>query len=161
MKTIILESPFAGEVERNLAYVRECMRWALTRGMSPFASHALYTQPGVLDDNDPDERKLGIAAGLEWRRVADLSVFCVRYGWSGGMVGALLSAKAENRPYIVIDVDDSPNRLLPGDVVRFPDNDEGMVRLAANENGMVRVACADGRLYDCRARILTPVRQAA
>src|SRR4029077_21043205 len=34
------------------------------QGGGPFASHLLDTQPGVLDDQVPDERRLGIAAGL-------------------------------------------------------------------------------------------------
>lgn len=63
-----LESPFKGktkeENERNVRYARACMRNCLMRSEAPFASHLLYTQPGVLDDNDPDERALGIAAGL-------------------------------------------------------------------------------------------------
>lgn len=106
MILVILESPYAGDVERNLAYVRECMRWALLHGMAPIASHALYTQPGVLDDNDHEERSLGIAAGLEWRRVANHTVFCARYGWSRGMRAALASAKAECWPYVVIHGDE-------------------------------------------------------
>lgn len=103
MKLVILESPYAGDVERNLAYAREWMRLLLQSGFAPIASHLLYTQPGVLDDNNPEERALGIAAGLEWRRVADHTVFCARYGWSRGMLAALASAKAEGRPYAVVD----------------------------------------------------------
>ena len=106
MRLVILESPYAGDVPANLTYLREKMNWALKHGMAPFASHALYTQPGVLDDDDPVERALGIAAGLEWRRVADLSVFCARLGWSRGMRAALASAKAEGREYIVLDGDE-------------------------------------------------------
>ena len=61
---VILETPFAGDVQRNIRYARACMRDCLMRGEAPFASHLLYTQPGVLDDNDPYERTTGIAAGL-------------------------------------------------------------------------------------------------
>lgn len=103
MKLVILESPYAGDVEANLAYARKMKRWCLFNGMSPIASHTNLTQPGVLDDLIPEERELGIAAGLEWRRVADLSVFCAGRGWSRGMLAALASAKAEGRPYIVLD----------------------------------------------------------
>lgn len=103
MRLAILESPYAGNVEANLDYARRCMRRLLLDGYAPIASHLLYTQPLVLDDNEPKERALGIAAGLEWRRVADVSVFCAGLGWSRGMLAALSSAKAEGRPYIVID----------------------------------------------------------
>lgn len=101
-RLVVLESPYAGDVEANVAYARKMMRWCLLNGMSPIASHLLYTQPGVLDDLVPEERDLGIAAGLEWRRVADLSVFCAGRGWSRGMLEALKSAKLEGRPYIVV-----------------------------------------------------------
>lgn len=103
MKLVILESPLAGDVAANVAYAKEKMLWCLQNGMAPFASHLLYAQPGILDDLIPEERDLGIAAGLEWRRVADLSVFCAGRGWSRGMLGALTSAKIEGRPYIVVD----------------------------------------------------------
>lgn len=50
MILVIIESPYAGDVDRNLEYLRAAMRDCLKRGEAPFASHALYTQPGVLDD---------------------------------------------------------------------------------------------------------------
>lgn len=88
MRLVILESPYAGDVERNVAYARACMADSLSRGEAPLASHLLYTQPGVLDDGKPDERALGIAAGLAWRRGADLAAFYTDLGWSRGMLAA-------------------------------------------------------------------------
>jgi hypothetical protein len=82
---VILESPFAGDVERNVAYARACMRDSILRGEAPYASHLLYTQPGVLDDTNPAERALGIGVGFEFRRVARKTVFYVDLGWSSGM----------------------------------------------------------------------------
>lgn len=64
LKPVIIESPFAGDVDRNLRYLRAAMHRCLLDGEAPFASHALYTQPGVLDDTVPHERELGIAAGF-------------------------------------------------------------------------------------------------
>ena len=84
-RRVIVESPYAGDVERNLAYARACMHDCLTRGEAPFASHALYTQPGVLDDTIPAERKAGIQAGFEWRAVADATVVYTDLGISKGM----------------------------------------------------------------------------
>lgn len=89
MIRVILESPYAGDVERNISYARKCLRDSLLRGESPIASHLLYTQDGVLDDNTPDERDLGIKAGLEWAAVAEKHVFYVDYGVSRGMQFAL------------------------------------------------------------------------
>ncbi|HMW74518.1 MAG TPA: hypothetical protein PL173_11865 [Saprospiraceae bacterium] len=89
MIRVILESPYAGDVDRNVGYARKCLRDSLMRGESPIASHLLYTQEGVLDDNIPQERDLGIKAGLEWTTVAEKHVFYVDYGVSRGMQFAL------------------------------------------------------------------------
>lgn len=89
MKLTVIESPYAGEIERNLRYVRACMSDALSRGEAPFASHALYTQDGVLDDAIPEERKAGINAGFEWGKHADIVAFYVDLGLSNGMLKAI------------------------------------------------------------------------
>jgi hypothetical protein len=68
MRTVAIESPFAGKDAAELAYNREyalaAMRDCLARGESPYASHLLLTQ--LLDDEIPEQRELGISAGLEW-----------------------------------------------------------------------------------------------
>ena len=69
MLRVILESPFAGDIERNIKYARLCVRDSLLRGESPIASHLLYTQEGLLNDEIELERMHGINAGLEWKRL--------------------------------------------------------------------------------------------
>lgn len=93
MRRVIIESPYAGNVELNqaqrfleLRYLRACIRDSLLRGEAPFASHAIYTQPGVLDD--PEQRRLGIEAGFAWWSAVDRIVFCTDLGWSKGMKAA-------------------------------------------------------------------------
>jgi len=102
MRLVILESPYAGtvplRVALNVAYARACVADSLARGEAPIASHLLYTQPGILDDSKPDERALGIAAGLAWKAVADAQVFYVDLGWSEGM-----SAAAGDRTFETIE----------------------------------------------------------
>jgi len=66
MLKVILESPYAGDVEANVSYARRCVRNSLSRGEAPLASHLLYTQPGILDDDDPVQRAWGIDAGHAW-----------------------------------------------------------------------------------------------
>ena len=89
----VVESPFAGSddivIGENVAFARLCVRNSLMRGEAPIASHLLYTQSNILDDKDPDERSMGIAAGLAWLDVADRHVFYTDRGWSRGMLGAL------------------------------------------------------------------------
>lgn len=97
MKLVILESPYAGDVEANVAYARRCVRDSLLRGEAPIASHLLYTQPGILDDAIPAERQHGIDAGLAWRRVAEGTVVYVDLGISTGMQYGIDAAKAAGR----------------------------------------------------------------
>ena len=85
MRLVIIESPFAGDVQLNLRYVRAAMRDCLNRNEAPYASHALYTQAGVLDDTIPQERAKGIAAGFVWRQVAECTVVYTDLGITPGM----------------------------------------------------------------------------
>lgn len=85
MIRVVIESPYAGDVERNLAYLRACMKDSLSRSEAPYASHALYTQPGVLDDTVPEERENGILAGFAWGERAELAVVYRDRGISDGM----------------------------------------------------------------------------
>ena len=66
-KYVDVETPYANEsdpeVRRNILYARACVRDCLLRGETPFASHLFFTQPGILDDNLPEERERGINAG--------------------------------------------------------------------------------------------------
>lgn len=95
MKLVILESPFAGDIEENIKYARECVRDSLSRGEAPIASHLLYTQEGILDDNIPEERQWGIDAGLAWKVVADKSVVYADRGISKGMEYGMKLAKEQ------------------------------------------------------------------
>ncbi|ANM12068.1 DUF7768 domain-containing protein [Rhizobium sp. N324] len=98
MRLVILESPYAGDVQANEAYARACVRDSLSRGEAPIASHLLYTQPGILNDLIPDERVWGINAGLAWGRVADATVVYIDRGISRGMQFGIDRAAAEGRP---------------------------------------------------------------
>lgn len=105
MQLVILESPYAGDTVGNILYARRALRDSLLRGEAPIASHLLYTQRGVLDDGLPAERRLGIAAGLAWRAVAQLKVFYTDRGWSTGMLAALHQCLLEGRSYAIRALD--------------------------------------------------------
>lgn len=92
MRRVILESPYAGDVEVNVAYARRCLHDSLSRGEAPIASHLLYTQPGVLDDQVPDERWWGIEAGFAWHAVAEAVVVYRDRGISPGMEKGIANA---------------------------------------------------------------------
>ena len=97
MKLVILESPYAGNIPLNVEYARACVRDSLSRGESPLASHLLYTQPGILRDEVPEERQWGIDAGLAWREVSHGSVVYTDLGMSRGMEYGIAAARASGR----------------------------------------------------------------
>jgi len=89
-KLTILESPYAGDVDKNIEYAQKCMRDMLLRGEAPYASHLLYTQSNVLDDTVPEERELGIYAGFAYKHMKEMhTVFYVDRGMSNGMQMAM------------------------------------------------------------------------
>ncbi len=98
MKLVIIESPYAGDIEANVEYARAAIRDSLNRGEAPIASHLLYTQPGILDDAIPEERQWGIDAGLAWRRVADVTVVYTDKGITKGMEYGIKLAEEEGNP---------------------------------------------------------------
>lgn len=106
MIPVVIESPFAAHARPGLAkriaprsveswledrqrlhvnYARACLADCLSRGEAPLASHLLYTQPGVLDDTVPGERKKGIEASFVWRIFARATVVYTDFGISTGM----------------------------------------------------------------------------
>jgi len=98
MRLVIIESPYAGDIEKNVEYARRCVRDSLLRGESPIASHLLYTQPGILRDEVPEERKAGIDAGLAWRAVAHASVVYIDLGVTKGMSYGIAAAESAGVP---------------------------------------------------------------
>lgn len=94
---VLIESPFAGDVEKNIQYARACMRDSLLRGEYPFVMHLLYTQEGILNDDIPSERKLGIESGLAWGKCASKTVVYTDLGITPGMEQGIQRAKEEGR----------------------------------------------------------------
>lgn len=85
--TVAIESPYAGDIEKNVAYAEACMAKELKEGNAPFASHLLYTK--VLKDSKPEERERGIAAGIAMAIRCDYRHIYVDRGLSNGMMRAL------------------------------------------------------------------------
>lgn len=83
MIRVVVESPFKGDRKRNKRYLERCLRDCLRRGESPYASHKMLTD--CLDDDNPEERALGIEAGFAWKHGAELTAFYTDLGWSDGM----------------------------------------------------------------------------
>lgn len=55
-------SPFSGDVRENKRRARSYSRYAVKKGYLPITPHLLY--PQFLDDENPDEREVGMYMGL-------------------------------------------------------------------------------------------------
>jgi hypothetical protein len=118
MKRVVIESPYAGDdkqMQVNEIYGEFAMHDCLVNhGESPYASHLLYTRKHVLRDWVPEDRKLGIAAGFEWRNVAEKTVFYTDFGMTKGMEQGIQDCKDKMNPYSI--------RKLPDELwTRFVD----------------------------------------
>lgn len=95
----VIESPFSAPdidgIVRNVQYAMLAVRDSLGRDEAPYASHLFYTQ--MLDDNNADERKLGIDAGLTICHHAEQTAVYVDYGISRGMQYGIETAKSAGR----------------------------------------------------------------
>ena len=61
MKKVYICAPLSGDIEENLCNVRRYVQYALLCGTAPVVPH-FYAE--CLDDSKPNEREIGIAAGL-------------------------------------------------------------------------------------------------
>ena len=101
MELVQVESPYASDFDRVVTfhewYLAACLRDCLLRKEAPFASHGLYTLPGVLRDRDKEERALGIAAGFAFRSVTTLTAVYEDLGRTPGMEKGIEDAKGAGR----------------------------------------------------------------
>ena len=68
-RKIYVASKYAGDVDGNVASAITYCRRVIDEGCMPIASHLLY--PQMLDDNNPDEREMGLMFGLALLAVCD------------------------------------------------------------------------------------------
>lgn len=61
MKKVYICSPLGGNVKENIEQAKQYAKYALMCGMAPVVPH-FYAL--CLDDNKPDERAIGMAAGM-------------------------------------------------------------------------------------------------
>ncbi len=93
---VIVESPFAGDMERNRQYaIRACVD-CMNRGEVPYASHLFF--PQFLDELAPAQREMGLTAGYAMWKAANKVVLYCDLGKSGGMLRAIDRAVFEKLP---------------------------------------------------------------
>ena len=76
-------SPYRGDTKRNKEYARKLTRAALDNGFVPVTVHLYLTE--VTDDEKPEERKQGMAAGMAILENCKYILIGDKYGISEGM----------------------------------------------------------------------------
>ena len=82
-RRVIVESPYAGDVDRNVHYAISAVGDCLARKEAPFASHLMYT--AALRDWIADDREKGFEAAGAWACVAHACAVYIDLGISPGM----------------------------------------------------------------------------
>lgn len=102
MMKVVVESPYKAatpeDIARHERFARACLADCFARGEAPFCSHLLYTQEGILRDDVPEERRLGIEAGFLWGDGADLRAVYTNLGITSGMRQGIARAEAIEQP---------------------------------------------------------------
>jgi hypothetical protein len=113
---VILESPYSGNVQRNIRYARLCIRDCIfNHNEAPFASHLIYTQ--ALDDTQEAERWAGIQSGFAWSETVWEGhplrrVFYVDFGYSRGMELGKKDAEKKGQEVVIRTLPPSLFELL-------------------------------------------------
>jgi hypothetical protein len=108
MSFVIIESPYSGEIQRNIAYAQRAMNNSRTRDEIPMVPHLTWTQHQeaahyFVGDFDQHFCILGRNTSIQQlkiiRRKVDKVIFMIDYGFSSGMIDALDQCMKEGIPY--------------------------------------------------------------
>lgn len=95
MKKVYICSPYkakdGAELDRNIEYAQQLTRQAIEAGLAPITPHLYMTQ--CLNEDKPEERAKGMAAGLELLKACEFVLVGVKYGISEGMSKEIQTAK--------------------------------------------------------------------
>jgi hypothetical protein len=112
MPLALVESPYGSDElepwQDHIRYARKACHYCLTvLKVNPQASHLFYTQDGILNDDIPEQRALGIRAGLELGTYAEQSIFFIDFGFSRGMRQGYINAFLHDRPRKIVTLIDN------------------------------------------------------
>lgn len=111
MKLIFVASPYAGDVEKNIEYAKEACRHVLNKGNAFFCPHLIY--PQILNDDNTEERKIGIRMGKEFLNKCD-EVWVFGNHISNGMFEEIEFARSRGIPIKrIIELNIAENELAP------------------------------------------------
>ncbi len=73
-RLVYIASPYAGDIEKNVAFAKAACRYAAAQGCTPVAVHLMY--PQFLDDCVPKEREAGLKMGMRVLAACDEIWLC-------------------------------------------------------------------------------------
>ena len=96
MRKVYICSPYraknSAQLDRNIDYAQALTKRALEAGLAPITPHLYMTQ--CLNEDKPEERAAGMAAGLALLEKCDFVIAGVKYGISEGMSREIQTADA-------------------------------------------------------------------
>ena len=96
MRKVYICSPYrakdGAELDRNIDYAQALTKQAIEAGLAPITPHLYMTQ--CLNEDKPEERAAGMAAGLTLLKSCDFVIVGVKYGISEGMSAEIAEADA-------------------------------------------------------------------
>ena len=96
MRTVYICSPYraadSAQLDRNIDYAQALTKQAIEAGLAPITPHLYMTQ--CLNEDKPEERAAGMAAGLTLLKGCDFVIVGVKYGISEGMSAEIAEADA-------------------------------------------------------------------
>ncbi len=96
MRKVYICSPYraknSAQLDRNIDYAQALTKRALEAGLAPITPHLYMTQ--CLNEDKPEERAAGMAAGLTLLKSCDFVIVGVKYGISEGMSAEIAEADA-------------------------------------------------------------------
>ena len=96
MRKVYICSPYrakdGAQLDRNIDYAQALTKRALEAGLAPITPHLYMTQ--CLNEDKPEERAAGMAAGLTLLKGCDFVIVGVKYGISEGMSAEIAAADA-------------------------------------------------------------------
>ena len=96
MRKVYICSPYrakdGAQLDRNIDYAKALTKQAIEAGLAPITPHLYMTQ--CLNEDKPEERAAGMAAGLTLLKSCDFVIVGVKYGISEGMSAEIAEADA-------------------------------------------------------------------
>ncbi len=96
MRKVYICSPYraadSAQLDRNIDYAQALTKQAIEAGLAPITPHLYMTQ--CLNEDKPEERAAGMAAGLTLLKGCDFVIVGVKYGISEEMSAEIAAADA-------------------------------------------------------------------